>query len=236
MGIDVHFRLAGLAGLGRDEDDAGIGPAAVNRRRGGILEDFHPLDIVGVDVGIALCRDSVHHIERGGRSVDGTDTPDNHIRGRPRNTGGTGDTDTSHPSLKGFHRVHFRSAVNLVHPDGGDRRRNQALGGGAVTDDHDFLQQLAVFLERYRNKTLSRYRYRFRLESEEGYFQHRICGNAEGERSVRGRNGSDLGSSLQHDGGSRNGSARHVINCTAYADLPLRSCTQADAGEQDEDQ
>ena len=78
--VVVDLSLALLALLGGDDDNAVGGTCTVDGTRGGILEDFDTLDIIGVDnVKTAFERNTVDDVERVG-SVVGTGTTDTNAR------------------------------------------------------------------------------------------------------------------------------------------------------------
>src|SRR5581483_10080287 len=54
LAVEVPLRLARLALLRRDDHHPGRGLRAVDRRRGGTLQDFDRLNVLGVDVGDAV--------------------------------------------------------------------------------------------------------------------------------------------------------------------------------------
>ena len=140
----VDARGAPLAGLGRDEDDAGVAAGAVNGCRRGVFQYFDALDVLIVEGGILLCGDAVDDIQRGRAAGDGADAADDDVRAAARRAAGAGDADAGRMALEGLDRIIGGAAVHLVHPDGSDGGTDEFPGSGAVPDDDDLVEGLPV--------------------------------------------------------------------------------------------
>ena len=138
--------LEGVALLRRDEDDTIGGTGAVDGGRSRILEDLDALDVVRVQVG-DITLHAVDQAERILALVDGRTAADEETR---RGTGQVvvgRDAQAGDLALEGVadrrdRRVHQLFTVHFG--DGG----GQGLAGlGAVTDDHDVVQQVFIHLQ-----------------------------------------------------------------------------------------
>ena len=98
--VELDAGLAALAVLGGDEHHAVGTTRTVDGRRGGVLEDFNRLDVVGVDGVDVVGSHTIDHIERVGVGMDGSGATDADLRVLARLAGGRTDLDTCHLSLK----------------------------------------------------------------------------------------------------------------------------------------
>ena len=140
---DAH--AAGLALFGRHDDDAVGGANAVDRRCGSVLEHRQRLDIAGGEEVDVVHEGAVHDIERVGVIADGTDTADLDGRAGARSTA-LGNLHAADHALEGAHRVRGDLLGQDITLDIGDRGREVLGFLGAVADDNDFFEQVAVQL------------------------------------------------------------------------------------------
>ena len=149
VGAGADLGAALVTALGGNEDDAGVGPGAVNGGGRCVFQHLHAFNVVGVEVGVTLGRDAVHDVKRGGVAGDGTDTADNHARRLAGDAGRRGDADARHAALEGLDGVDIGPLLDLIHPYGGDGGTHQALGGRAVAHHHHGVQVLGLGAHHY---------------------------------------------------------------------------------------
>ena len=164
------LRLAGLAVLGGDQDDAIGALGAVDGRRGCILEDFHADDIGRVEGGegrnrgdlavaqaaetvvpagtaASLDDDTVDDVQRLGTRIDRGLTADADGGRGSRSTGGLHGGDTGSAALEGLVEVGDDGSLQvlLLHGDGG--AGEVALLHGTVTHDDDFVEEFGILFQ-----------------------------------------------------------------------------------------
>ena len=143
--VELDAGLAALAVLGGDEHYAVGTTRTVDGRRGGVLEDFNRLDVVGVDGVDVVGSHTIDHIERVGVGMDGSSTTYTDLCVLARLARGRTDLDTCHLSLKCGSDIRDGSVTELLGIHLGHRTSEGALLGGTVTDGYDLLEHLCVF-------------------------------------------------------------------------------------------
>ena len=136
VSVVLDLQAARTAFLRGDEDDAVGGLVAVDGGRGGVFQDRHRLDVLGV-----------HLVERRFESVD----DDQRRRIVERADAAHGDRAAVGSGLaRGLGHLHARDLA-VLEVGGRDRRygaREFLLAGRAVADDHDVLHGEGVLFER----------------------------------------------------------------------------------------
>ena len=144
-GVEVHFYLAFLAGLGGDDDDAVGGAAAVDGSGSSVLEHLDGLDVVTVElVHTGLGGHTVNDVQRV-FVVEGADTADADRSGAGRGTVGT-DVHAGNASLQSFHRVVLILFGHVCCVYRRDGTGEVGLSLDRVAGYHHLVQQLGVFV------------------------------------------------------------------------------------------
>ena len=118
---------------------------AVQGAGGGVLDDGHRLDVVGVQcVDVTVVRHAVHHVERGGVGVEGTETTDAHGCAGTRLSGTGGRLDTGCQAVEGFRHVGDGTFLNLLGLDGLGRTRKGLFLRGTIGDHEHVLQEFGI--------------------------------------------------------------------------------------------
>ena len=132
-----------LAPAGRDHDHAVAGLGAVDGGGGAVLEDFHRLDVVGVDAGDGIGPAAVHDIQRIGRTVGG-DAADLDGRRGARAGGGGHDLHAGRLALQGGLRRGDRTVLDVLALHLGDGSREVGFLLDAVADDDGLFQHFGI--------------------------------------------------------------------------------------------
>ena len=155
VGLQAHLRLAGLALLGGDDDDAVRGAGAVQGGGRRILDDGDALDVAGVQGGhdvqtgvaaghadvTAADRNAVHHIERGIAGVEGAHAADVQRGSGTRLTGGLAELDAGCVALQHVLEGHGRDVGQFLLFHVGCRAGIGRFLEGTVTGDDNFVHQ-----------------------------------------------------------------------------------------------
>ena len=153
---------AGLAALGGDENDP-VGTArAVDAGRRRILQDFHRLNVVGVDRGervvvhgpavaaqevVLRDRNAVHHVERIASGRNGSHATDANQAARSGDTGALRDLHTGRLALKGGFEARGADGRDLLAVDLGDGAGDFLLALDAIAHHNHVVHQHRVRLE-----------------------------------------------------------------------------------------
>ena len=140
-----HVGLAFLTLFGRNHDNAVGATSAIQRAGRSILQDSHRLNVRRVDVRQrTVIRNTVHHIQRTGRSIDRTITTDDDRSRLARLSGAGSRQDTRSLSFKAFRHVRDRTRFQFLIANRRSRTREGRLLCRAVSHDHHLVQQLRV--------------------------------------------------------------------------------------------
>ena len=143
------LRTSFAAALGSDEHYARGSTCTIDGTGRGILQHRDALDVVGIEQGNVSLDAIDQHQGRSG--IHRRETADTHAAGLAAwFTARTEHSHTRHFSLHGAEHVARRLGSQLVSIDGthGTRQVNFLLN--TVANDHDLVQGLIIFLEKYR--------------------------------------------------------------------------------------
>ena len=194
---DLAFTLTAAGG---DHDDTVTGLGTVDGGGSTVLEDFHGLDVVGVDTGDGVGAPAIHHIQGIGRTVGG-DTADLDARGSAR-TGGIGEhLDTGRLALESGFRRGDRTVLDVLGFHLGDGARDIGFLLDAVTHDNRFLDHLGVKLHLDFQVRITRNHIFLRQIADGRDNDGGSLGNDEAECTVKIGNSAVGGAFLHHAGG-----------------------------------
>ena len=222
LGVEGHLRVAGLAALGGDHDDAVRAAGAVQGVGGGVLEDGHRLDIGGVDeVQVAVIGHAVHDDERGGVGGIGTDTADGDGRGGAQLAGGVVDLDTGHAAREGLGGVGDLGLGQFLGLHDA-RRAGEGLALHLTEgDDHDVFQHFSILFEDDGEAGLPVHRNLLGHITDAGDFQRGRGRHADDECSVQvGHDAVGRGSGLK-DSCSDDGLSGRILDYAAHRRLSV---------------
>ena len=196
VGGEVHVDASFLAGaLGGDDDDTVGGAGAVDGRRGGVLQDVDALDVIGVQVvDVSFDRQAVHHQQRAGFRIHGTDTADGELAAVGR--------QARHAA---FQVLQEGGAVAFLDGLGADRRdsaRHLPELDFLITRDHGAFQEILAVGQRNVKAGTSRKLLGNGIHAEERYFHGRLLGvlDEQGVITVGIRGGKGLFGQVLDDG------------------------------------
>ena len=170
IGGEVHVDASFLAGaLGGNDDDTVGGAGTVNGRRGGVLQDVDALDVIGIEVvDVAFDRQAVHHQQRAGLRVHGTDTADGELAAVGRQA-----------RYAAFQVLQEGGAVALLDglgTDRGDGARHLPELDFLVTRHHGSFQEILAVGQRDVKLGASRQLLGNGIHAEESDFHGRLLG------------------------------------------------------------
>ena len=215
--IIINGSLSLFAGAGGHEDHAVGGTCTVDGGRGGVLQDFDRLDVIGVEVvDTSIDRHSIHNVERVG-VVDGADTTDLDLGSGTGLARGLGDLDTGDLALDGIVDGRGADLVEGVAVDLRDGGGYDAFLLDTVTDHDCLVEQLGVIFQDDLQFLLLRDRDRTGHVADAGHFQDSARRDAEGEFTIQAGGRAVAGSLLDHES----------------ADNRLAGCVQNNTGNGD---
>ena len=148
IGLEGDLGATLATALGGDDDDAVRTAGTIERTGGSVLDDGHRLDVVGVEgVDRAVVRHAVNDIERGGGSVDGTVTADDHGSARTRLTGTGSGLDTGGHTVEGLGDVGDGPLFDLLGLDRLGRSREGLFLRRTISDDEHVGKHFRIGLE-----------------------------------------------------------------------------------------
>ena len=141
-GLDAQADLgvAGLPGLGGDEDHAVGGTRTVDGCRRGILQDLHGGNVVGREKFDVVHRHTIHDIQRVVAAVERGSATHADVQVAAGLAGRLDDADAGRLALHGLRGREDRTVLDVVGRHGRYGGGDIAALDGAVTDDHDFVQ------------------------------------------------------------------------------------------------
>ena len=143
LAVDIvgHRSLAGLAGLGGDQDHSVGALRTVDRGRGRILEHVDALDVIDIHhAQRVLHREAVDYIERRSRLGDGVAATDVHIDLRTRRTALGHDADSGRLARKSLGGGGDGNLGELVSGNGYRRTRQILSLDLGIADRHGLLK------------------------------------------------------------------------------------------------
>ena len=186
-GAHGDLRLAGVAALGRHDDDAVRAAHAEHRRGGGVLQDGQAFDFIRVH-GVQRTLDAVHQDERArvgvGQGAYAADVDLGVVF--TRLAGLLDGGDARHLAGEDVGHVRHRRLHERLVVDGRERARDGRLGLGAVRDHDRGVQGLGVVPEHDRERALLAYRHRFGDVAQGRNLQHSsLTGDDKREVAIR---------------------------------------------------
>ena len=177
-------------------------------------------------------RQAVDHVQRGVGGVDGRAATDADGRAGTRHTVTGGDDHARALAAEEVGRGSDDALVDLIGLDRGDGTGEVALLHGAVADDHDLVQEMAVLFEGDRGGHFRGLEDLGRVADAADFDQGIAARDIEYEVAVDARGGA-VRRALLHDGGSDHGS--HRVDYDSFYLIPAlgEHSGACQAGQQD---